>query len=132
MGREVCDKLVPHKKKGNQVHSYVFYYIICMYMHRPRFFLMLTYNSCINWAVFSDLYTDLYIPIFFSSSLFSRCEVLIGLVVLWNRYEAEVKGLLDWITTEANSFSKEVTTRDEKGVEDHIESCKVCAYMYSI
>ena len=26
---------------------------------------------------------------------------------------------------EANKFSKEVTTKGDKGIEDHIESCKV-------
>ena len=33
--------------------------------------------------------------------------------------------LLSWIMDEANRFSKEVTTRGDKGIEDHIESCKV-------
>lgn len=43
----------------------------------------------------------------------------------WNRYESEVKGLLDWITEEANTFSKKVTTKGDEGVEDYIEACKV-------
>ena len=36
-----------------------------------------------------------------------------------------MKDLLEWIMDEANSFSKEVTTKGDKGIEDHIESCKV-------
>ncbi len=55
-----------------------------------------------------------------------RCEELLELQHGWGEYEAEVKGLLNWIISEAQRFSKEVTTRGDKGVEDHIESCKVC------
>ncbi len=55
----------------------------------------------------------------------SRCNDLLGLIALWNKYESEVKGLLDWITDEANKFSKQVTTKGDEGVEDYIEACKV-------
>ena len=54
-----------------------------------------------------------------------RCDQLLGLLDYWQRYEKEVKDLLSWIMDEANKFSKEVTTRGDKGIEDHIESCKV-------
>ena len=33
--------------------------------------------------------------------------------------------LLDWVMTEAEKFAKEVTTRGDKGVVDHIKSCEV-------
>ena len=54
-----------------------------------------------------------------------RCDKLLGLLDYWQRYEKEVKDLLGWIMDEANSFSKDVTTQGDKGIEDHIESCKV-------
>ena len=60
-----------------------------------------------------------------SLSLSHRCDKLLGLLDYWQRYEKEVKDLLSWIMDEANKFSKEVTTRGDKGIEDHIESCKV-------
>ena len=41
-------------------------------------------------------------------------------------YERTVSGLLDWVMTEAETFAREVTTRGDKGVEDHIQSCEVC------
>jgi len=40
-------------------------------------------------------------------------------------YERTVSGLLDWVMTEAETFAREVTTRGDKGVEDHIQSCEV-------
>ncbi len=54
-----------------------------------------------------------------------RCDDLLELIALWNKYESEVKGLLDWITDEANKFSKQVTTKGDEGVEDYIQACKV-------
>ena len=54
-----------------------------------------------------------------------RCDKLLGLLDYWQRYEKEVNDLLSWIMDEANRFSKEVTTQGDKGIEDHIESCKV-------
>ncbi|XP_065895085.1 uncharacterized protein [Dysidea avara] len=42
----------------------------------------------------------------------------------WVTYERTVSGLLDWVMTEAETFAKEVTTRGDKGVEDHIHSCE--------
>ena len=47
------------------------------------------------------------------------------LAMKWDKYERDVKNLLNWIMSEANRFSSEVTTRGDKGIEDHIESCKV-------
>ncbi len=44
----------------------------------------------------------------------------------WEKYEGEVKELLEWIMSEADSFSKDVTTYGEKGIVDHMETCKVC------
>jgi hypothetical protein len=43
----------------------------------------------------------------------------------WEEYEREVKGLLGWMTQEANRFSREVTEKGEKGIEDHVQSCQV-------
>ena len=40
-------------------------------------------------------------------------------------YEQTVSELLDWVMTEAENFAKEVTTRGDKGVVDHIDSCEV-------
>ena len=44
-----------------------------------------------------------------------------------------MKELLNWVSTEAEDFSKEVTTEGDKGIEDHIESCRVglLIYMYT-
>ena len=36
-----------------------------------------------------------------------------------------MKELLNWIMSEADSFSKDVTTRGDKGVADHVITCKV-------
>ena len=36
-----------------------------------------------------------------------------------------MKELLGWIMAEAESFSKDVTTYGEKGIIDHMETCKV-------
>ena len=58
---------------------------------------------------------------------FSRSGVLFEQIEKWNKYESDVKGLLDWISDEANKFSKKVTTAGDEGIEDHIESCRVCA-----
>lgn len=55
----------------------------------------------------------------------ARCEELLGTQELWQRYEKEVKELLNWVISEAQSFSKDVTTTGDKGIEDHITSCKV-------
>lgn len=44
---------------------------------------------------------------------------------MWNHYEQEVKELLGWIMSEADSFSKDVTTYGEKGIVDHMETCEV-------
>ena len=57
---------------------------------------------------------------------FCRSGVLFEQIEKWNKYESEVKGLLDWISDEANKFSKKVTTAGDEGIEDHIESCRVC------
>ena len=58
----------------------------------------------------------------------SRSDELLGLADLWRRFETEVKELLNWVSTEAEGFSKEVTTEGDKGIEDHIESCRVGFY----
>ena len=47
------------------------------------------------------------------------------LLELWEQYEKNVKELLGWIISEADSFSKDVTTPGDKGVVDHIETCQV-------
>ena len=54
-----------------------------------------------------------------------RCQELLALLELWEHYEKDVKDLLGWIMDEANSFSKDVTTKSDKGVIDHMETCKV-------
>jgi len=55
----------------------------------------------------------------------------------WVAYEQTVSELLDWVMTEAEKFAADVTTRGDKGVEDHIESCEVntsmsflCFYLF--
>lgn len=53
-----------------------------------------------------------------------QCE-LVSLLKLWEHYEGEVKELLSWIMAEADSFSKDVTTFGDKGIVDHMETCKV-------
>ena len=46
--------------------------------------------------------------------------------LLWQQYEGGVKEVLGWISDEAGKFSKEVTVwGGEKGVADHMETCKV-------
>ena len=47
----------------------------------------------------------------------------------WVTYERTVSELLDWVMTEAEKFAKEVTTRGDKGVVDHIKSCEVSTLM---
>lgn len=54
-----------------------------------------------------------------------RSEELLGIHELWEKYEGEVKKLLNWIMAEAERFSCEVTTLGDKGIKDHIGSCKV-------
>ena len=49
----------------------------------------------------------------------------------WNKYESDVKGLLDWISDESNKFAKKVTTSGDEGIEDHIESCRVCVCAFN-
>ena len=66
----------------------------------------------------------------FIGQLGERCQELLGIQELWTRYEAEVKDLLNWIMAEAEKFSRDVTTQGDKGIEDHIESCRVCIYVY--
>ena len=70
------------------------------------------------------------LPIFenlrFVSKLFVHLAKLHSLAMKWDGYERDVKNLLNWIMSEANRFSGEVTSRGDKGVEDHIHSCKVC------
>ena len=39
--------------------------------------------------------------------------------------EGEVKTMLSWIMSEAESFSKDVTTYGEKGIVDNMEMSKV-------
>lgn len=54
-----------------------------------------------------------------------RSEELLGIQELWEKYEGEVKKLLNWIMAEAERFSCEVTTLGDKGIKDHIGSCEV-------
>jgi hypothetical protein len=61
----------------------------------------------------------------FVSKLFGYLEKLHSLARKWDGYERDVKNLLNWIMSEANRFSEEVTSRGDKGVEDHIQSCKL-------
>lgn len=56
----------------------------------------------------------------------NRWLELVGLQVYWKQYEGKVKEFLSWVMDEAKRFSSEVTSGDgEKGVADHMESCKV-------
>ena len=55
---------------------------------------------------------------------FREC-FLASLLQKWEKYEGEVKELLGWIMVEAESFSKDVTIYGEKGIVDHMETCKV-------
>lgn len=51
---------------------------------------------------------------------------LIGLQDLWHRFEKQVNQFLVWVMDEAKAFSCDVTSAgNEKGVFDHMESCKV-------
>ena len=59
------------------------------------------------------------------TQMIERSEELLGIKELWEKYEGEVKKLLNWIMAEADKFSTEVTTLGDKGIEDHIMSCKV-------
>ena len=54
-----------------------------------------------------------------------HCSEKLGLKGRWEEYAGDVKGLLGWMTQEANRFSREVTEIGEKGIEDHVESCQV-------
>ena len=54
-----------------------------------------------------------------------RSKELLKIQEQWEEYEKGVNGLLSWIMEEAEMFSCEVTTRGDKGIEDHITSCKV-------
>ena len=54
-----------------------------------------------------------------------RSKELLRIQEQWEEYEKGVNGLLSWIMEEAEKFSREVTTRGDKGIEDHIMSCKV-------
>ena len=46
-----------------------------------------------------------------------RSEELLGIQELWEKYEGEVKKLLNWIMAEAERFSCEVTTLGDKGIK---------------
>ena len=59
------------------------------------------------------------------SKLFGHSDKLYCLAAKWDKFEIDVKNLLNWIMSEANRFSEEVTCKGDKGVEDHIQSCKV-------
>ena len=63
-------------------------------------------------------------PSSFVSQLREHLDKLHSLATRWDRFECDVTNLLNWITNEANRFSGEVTTQGDKGVGDHIESCK--------
>ena len=58
------------------------------------------------------------------SQLNEHLDKLHSVATRWDKFEWDVTNLLNWITNEANRFSGEVTTQGDKGVEDHIESCK--------
>ena len=62
----------------------------------------------------------------YAAQLFGRCDELLERQTKWASYEKEVKDLLNWIIEEADSFSRDMTTTGDKGIVDHIESCKVC------
>ena len=59
-----------------------------------------------------------------------RCHELLGLLELWEEFEKVVKELLGWIMCEADSFSKDVTTRGDKGIVDHMDTCQVRKLSY--
>ena len=59
------------------------------------------------------------------AQLCAHSDKLNSLAGQWDHFERDVKNLLNWIMDEANRFSGEVTTQGDKGIEDHIESCKV-------
>ena len=72
------------------------------------------------------MFFEKYIYFFrFVSKLFAHFEKLHSLATRWDKYEHDVKSLLNWIMSEANRFSGELTTQGDKGIEDHILSCKV-------
>ena len=56
------------------------------------------------------------------------CMYVEWLLEKWVTYERTVSELLDWVMTEAERFAKEVTTRGDKGVVDHIKSCEVSTH----
>eukprot|EP00731_Ephydatia_muelleri_P022154 Em0014g745a len=61
----------------------------------------------------------------FVATLDAHCGEKHTLKGRWEEYEREVKDLLGWMTQEANRFSREVTEKGEKGIEDHVESCQL-------
>ena len=61
----------------------------------------------------------------FVGDLIGHLDYLLDLRTKWYTYEGEVKGLLEWIMSEAEDFSKDVTTYGEKGIKDHLDSCSV-------
>ena len=59
-------------------------------------------------------------------SLDERWLQIKGLQGYWTDFEKQVGEFLNWVTEEAKRFSSEVTSTDgEKGVSDHMLSCKV-------
>ncbi|XP_019856696.1 PREDICTED: dystonin-like [Amphimedon queenslandica] len=61
----------------------------------------------------------------FVNSLNERWLQIKGLQGYWTDFEKQVGEFLNWVTEEAKTFSLEVTSTDgEKGVSDHMLSCK--------
>ena len=65
-------------------------------------------------------------------SLYVYVCVIEWLLERWVTYEQTVSELLDWVMTEAETFAKEVTTRGDKGVVDHIKSCEVSNFSFCL
>ena len=61
----------------------------------------------------------------FVGDLIGHLDRVLDLRTKWYTYEGGVKGLLEWIMSEAEDFSKDVTTYGEKGIKDHLDSCSV-------
>lgn len=65
--------------------------------------------------------------------LVERWDHYVHLKELWTEFEKTVKGFLEWLMDEGKSFSKDVTTLGgEKGVADHMKTCEVCLFVYTV
>lgn len=121
------------EKTCTVIYMYDVYMYICVipFLHEICLPSLAVNGKLLYWQQYMYMHTLNYLIIhnvllIMLCILDERWLVIKGLQGYWVDFECRVGGFLNWVTEEAKTFSREVTsTEGEKGVVDHMRSCKV-------